>query len=107
MTAPAKAARNGTTTTASAPERKSGIVLVPDAEVYHLASVARDAAFEAERLCSAIHRTASEVYLKHEDEPGDHWAQAAERDRQAEEALRCLDTAQRYLRQLISGQSPF
>ena len=92
--------------TTAEPEPKTGIACVRDAEVYHLACVARDAAFEAERLCTAIQRAASDTYLRDNGEAADSWLQANERDRQAEEALRCLETAQHYLRSLTS-EPPF
>ena len=53
------ATSNGSTDPASAPERISGVTRVRDAQVYHLASLAHDAAFEAERLCNDIYRAAS------------------------------------------------
>ena len=59
MTAPAKSASNGTK---PAPDRTSGMARVREAQSYHLSSLAHDAAFEAERLCSQIYRTASDGY---------------------------------------------
>ena len=63
MTAPAKTARNGTIT-AAAPERKTGMAHVHEAEAYHTATIAHDAAFEAERLCNDIYRAVSGAYLR-------------------------------------------
>jgi hypothetical protein len=113
MTTTAKAASNGskTATTATAePERKSGMAYVRDAEAYHLASLAHDAAYEAERLCSTLYRETSDAYtrtIKDDGEPEpDSWVQADQRTRLIEEAVRCLDTAQHYLRSLVS-EPPF
>ena len=59
MTAPVKAASNGAETTEPAPQRKTGMAHVHEAEAYHTATLAHDAAFEAERLCSDIYRAVS------------------------------------------------
>ena len=109
MTATAKAASNGSKPTPPAPERKSGLAYVREAEAYHTASVAHDAAFEAERLCSDIYRTASGVYLQR-----DNVSEAAQAladpgmQRKVREAFDCLDAAQDYLRHLmVVGEPPF
>ena len=111
MTATIKAVPNGSKTTAPAePERKSGMAYVREAEAYHLASLAHDAAFEGERICNTLSRQASETYLRSNDaapEPeSDTWAREGERSRLIDEAARCLDTAQHYLRSLL-GDPPF
>jgi hypothetical protein len=101
MTAPAKTASNGTK---AAPERVSGMARIREAQSYHLSSLAHDAAFEAERLCSQIYRTASDGFsYLHEptateaknvaDDPAIH--------AQAREALACLATAITYLNYLF------
>jgi hypothetical protein len=106
MTATVKAASNGSTDTTPAPERKSGLALVREAEVYHTASIAQDAAFEAERLCSDICRTAG-AYLQR-----DNVSEAAqalthpEMQRKLREAVECLNTAQDYLRHLMVADEP-
>jgi hypothetical protein len=99
MTAPAKTASNGTK---PVPERISGMARVREAQSYHLASLAHDAAFEAERLCSQIYRTASDGYMREPatteapnvaDDPAIH--------AKAHEALNCLVTAVTYLNYLF------
>jgi hypothetical protein len=64
MTTTGKAASNGSPAAAAAPERISGIARVKEAEAYHISSVAHGAAFEAERLCHAVYRAASDAYLR-------------------------------------------
>ena len=54
MTASDTAASNGHTKSQPVREHSHGMARVEEAQGYHLASVARDAAGEAERLCSAI-----------------------------------------------------
>ena len=103
----ANAASNGGTGPAPAPERISGVTRVRDAQVYHLASLAHDAAFEAERLCNDIYRAASDARF---GDPGsgnaaaplDHQAMTAK----AEEAVTCMVTAVLYLSDLFTGQLP-
>src|SRR5262249_60849489 len=85
----AKAASNGTTGPAGTPERISGVRRVRDAQVYHLASLAHDAAFEAEHLCNDIYRAASGARFGDAPAPLDHQAMTAK----AEEAVLCLVTA--------------
>jgi hypothetical protein len=103
MTAPVKAASNGAETTEPAPQRKTGMAHVHEAEAYHTATLAHDAAFEAERLCSDIYRAVSGAYLR----DGGTVSEAAETaadpatERKAREAIECLHTAQRNLRALI------
>jgi hypothetical protein len=103
----AKAASNGNTSPAAAPERISGVTRVRDAQVYHLASLAHDAAFEAERLCNDIYRAASNARFgdpRSGDAPPplDHQAMTA----QSEEAVLCLVTAVLYLTDLFTGDLP-
>jgi hypothetical protein len=103
----AKAASNGDTGPAGTPERISGVARVRDAQVYHLASLAHDAAFEAERLCNDIYRAASDARFgdpRSGDarEPLDHQAMTAK----AEEAVLCLVTAVLYLTDLFTGDLP-
>jgi hypothetical protein len=109
MTATAKAASNGSTDTTPAPERKTGMARIREAELYHTVSVVNDAAFEAERLCNEIYRAVTGAYLR----DGGTVSDAAEtaddphyRDK-AHEALRCLSAAQEYLRTLIGDVPPF
>jgi hypothetical protein len=109
MTATTSAASNGGTTPASAPERLNGIARVKDAEAYHMASVAHDAAFEAERLCSQIYRAASDAYLRDAVGPATA-AEAVESPAMQDnisEALRCLVATENYLRSLSCGEPPF
>jgi hypothetical protein len=108
MTATTSAASNGGTTPASAPERASGMARVKAAEAYHMASVAHDAAFEAERLCNQIYRAASDAYLRDVTEAtaAEAVGSAAMRDN-ITEALRCLVAAENYLRSLGAGEPPF
>lgn len=101
MTAPAKTASNGTK---PAPERPSGMTRVREAQSYHLASLAHDAAFEAERLCSQIYSTASDGY-SYRLEPASTEAPNVADDpaihAKAHEALECLATAITYLNYLF------
>jgi hypothetical protein len=102
-----EATSNGDTGPVPAPERISGVTRVRDAQVYHLASLAHDAAFEAERLCNDIYRAASDARF---GDPGsgnapgplDHRAMTT----QAEEAVLCLVTAVLYLTDLFTGDLP-
>jgi hypothetical protein len=102
MTAPAKTASNGTKPT---PERTNGMARVRDAQIYHLASLAHDAAWEGERLCSGLYQTASAGYsYQRQSEPGalnmaDDPAIAAK----TREAIACLYTAITYLTDLSGG----
>src|SRR5215475_3310358 len=103
----ANAASNGSTGPAGTPERISGVTRVREAQVYHLASLAHDAAFEAERLCNDIYRAASDARFG--DPRSD--AAAAPLDHQAmttkaEEAVLCLVTAVFYLTDLFTGDLP-
>jgi hypothetical protein len=103
----AKAASNGGTRPAGPPERISGVTRVRDAQVYHLASLAHDAAYEAERLCNDIYRAASDARFGDpgsDDSPAplDHQAMTAK----AEEAVACLVTAVLYLTDLFTGDLP-
>jgi hypothetical protein len=113
MTASTKAASNGSTTTPATPatpERKSGMAHVREAEAYHTATVAHDAASEAERLCHAIYRTASGAYLRNsgtESEAAEVLA-APEMQGKVREAYDCLTAAQDYLRHLMAcNELPF
>ena len=63
MTAPTTAS-NGHTKPQPTPERTHGMARVQEAEGWHLASVARDAVGEAERLCSDIMHVASAAYTR-------------------------------------------
>jgi hypothetical protein len=83
------------------------VTRVRDAQVYHLASLAHDAAFEAERLCNDIYRAASDARFgdpgsSDASAPLDHQAMTA----QAEEAVLCLVTAVLYLTDLFTGDLP-
>ena len=107
-TATTKAAANGSQLTAPdpAPERLTGMALVEQAQVYHLANIARDAAYEAERLCEDIYRTASDAYLSRQD-GGAAQAMTPPMRAKADEAIRCLVAAENYLRSLTAGEPPF
>jgi hypothetical protein len=100
----AEAASNGSNGPAGTPERISGVTRVREAEVYHLASLAHDAAFEAERLCNDIYRAASDARFGDAGsgtaaEPLGGQAMTAK----AEEAVICLATAVVYLTDLFTG----
>ena len=103
----AKAASNGSTDPEGTPERMSGVTRVHEAEVYHLASVAHDAAFEAERLCNDIYRAASDARFGDSDAAN---AAGVLTDPamigKAEEAVICLATAVLYLTDLFIGSPP-
>ena len=103
-----KAAASGSQPTAAEPERATGIALVKQAQAYHLASIAHDAAYEAERLCNDIYRTASSAYLRHggDSDAVDVITAPAMRDK-ISEAVRCLVSAENYLRSLTAGEPPF
>jgi hypothetical protein len=108
MTSTIKAASNGSASAAAGkPERASGITRVQESEAYHAASVAHDAAFEAERLCNDIYRVASDAYLR---DSGTSEAAAVLRDQvtldKIQEAISCLAVAGQYLRDLL-GEPPF
>jgi hypothetical protein len=106
MTTTAKAASNGSTDTATPPERLTGMARVEDAMAYHLASVANAAAYEAERLCNDIHRVTSGAYLSATKVPeaSDTLASPASQQK-INEALRCLEIVQQYLRFLMPRES--
>jgi len=109
-TATTKAAANGSQLTAPdpAPERLTGMALVEQAQAYHLASIARDAAYEAERLCDDIYRAASAAYLRHgTDRDAAQATTEPEMRDKASEAVRCLVAAENYLRSLTAGEPPF
>jgi hypothetical protein len=103
----AKAARNGSTDPVGTPERISGVTRVCEAQAYHLVSIAHDAAYEAERLCNDIYRTASDAYLRDTNlsEAAEVLADPA-MTRKAEEAVICLATAVLYLTDLFTGSPP-
>jgi hypothetical protein len=103
----ANATSNSDADPAGTPERISGVTRVRDAQVYHLASLAHDAAFEAERLCNDIYRAASDARFGDPGSGGapaplDHQAMTAK----AEEAVACLVTAVLYLTDLFTGDLP-
>ena len=105
-----KAAANGSQPTAPGPEpeRLTGMAQVEQAQAYHLASIARDASYEAERLCEDIYHAASDTYLRHDTSHDGTPALTgpALRDK-ASEAIRCLVAAENYLRALTAGEPPF
>ena len=103
----AKADSNGSPDPAGTPERISGVTRVRDAQLYHLASLAHDAAYEAERLCDEVYRSASNAWFSDlgcetATEPFDRQAMTAK----AEEAVTCMVTAVLYLSDLFTGQLP-
>jgi hypothetical protein len=101
-----KSASNGSTSAAK-PERVSGMTRVQESEAYHAASIAHDAAFEAERLCNDIYRVASDVYLR---DSGTSEFAAVLRGQamldKVQEAISCLAVAGQYLRDLLA-EPPF
>jgi hypothetical protein len=108
MTAPAKAAANGSiTTTAGQPVRITGYAKIRQAEAYHASSIMNDAMFEAEQLATDIHRALSEAYFRRDGEEGLTTAEIAESPQiqdKAIEALRCLRIAEDYLYRLAPAQ---
>ncbi len=110
MTTTTKAAANGSQPTAPGPEpeRLTGMAQVEQAQAYHLANIARDASYEAERLCEDIYRAASDTYLRHGTSHDGTTALTgpAIRDK-ADEAICCLVAAENYLRSLTAGEPPF
>ncbi len=84
-------------------ERHARATLSPDAQAYHLASVAHDAAFEAERLCNEIYRAATGPYLR--ESTAETLADPAMIGK-AEDAVICLATALVYLTDLFYGSLP-
>jgi hypothetical protein len=102
-------ASNGTKAPASAPERLHGMARVEDAMTYHLASIAHDAACEAERLCNDIYHAASDGYLRSSsaDDTAPEGTGKPSQGDQITEAIRCLTAAQDFLRQLNGYQPPF
>jgi hypothetical protein len=98
MTAPTTAASNGHTKFQPTPERTHGMARVQEAEGWHLASVARDAVGEAERLCSDIMHVASAAYTR---ETGPATFTDPALVAKANEALACLATAVIYLAELF------
>ena len=101
MTATTTAAGNGSTK--AAPKRTTGIARIKEAQAYHLASLVHDAAFEGERLCNDIYRTASDAYLRDGNassisQAAAALAEPAIRDT-IDEAIECLNAA---VSQLIS-----
>jgi hypothetical protein len=119
MTTTAKAAGNGSTTThqasvpAGQPDRISGMARVYEAETYHAASIMHEAVSEAERLCSGIYRAVTDAYFKdlRKNADGDartatETAESAEIHDQAQEALTCLQAAERHVRHLLTGHEP-
>jgi len=119
MTATTAAASNGSTTTeapapASEPERLTGMARVRDTEVYHDASILRDAMSEADRLCESIYRAISDAYFKDirrkaDDADGRTAAEVADSPDvcgQAREALECLNAALGYVNRLTGTYPP-
>ena len=102
MTAPITAASNGHTKPGPKPERSHGMARVQEAEGWHLASVARDAAGEAERLCSDIMHVASAAYTR---ETGPATFSDPALVAKADEAVACLAIAIVYLTDLFGGQN--
>ena len=94
MTAPTTAS-NGHTKPRPTPERTHGMARVQEAQGWYLASVARDAAGEAERLCSDIERAASAVYTRQTGLEATFTDPALVA--KANEAMACLATAVIYL----------
>jgi hypothetical protein len=93
MTAPTTAASNGHAKTSPAPQRARGMTYVKQAQAYHLANVAHDAAFEGECLSSEIYRAASAGYLRDPGTEASDVAADPAMTAKAEEAVACLVTA--------------
>lgn len=91
MTAPTTAASNGHTKTQPAREHSRGMARVQETRSYYLSSVAREAAGEAERLCSDIMRTASAAYTR--ETGADALVTDPALTAKASEAVACLTTA--------------
>lgn len=108
MTTTAKAAGNGSTTTATVPQRLSGMARVQEGDAWRLASIMHDAAFEAERLCDEIYRAVSGAYRPQGDSTATKVAASSETRDKAHEARRCLHAAVNFLNALIGdGEPPF
>jgi hypothetical protein len=103
MTTTAKQTSNGGKRPASPPDRTTGMARIKEAEAYHVASVAHSAAFEGERLCNEIYRTASDGYLRdtHVNEAAETLADPATQ-RKIEEAACCLVVAIEHLCSLMA-----
>jgi hypothetical protein len=99
----AKQASNGGRRPASPPDRTIGMARIKEAESYHLASVAHSAAFEGERLCNEIYRTAFDSYMRdtHVSEVAETLADPATQ-RKIEEAACCLVVAIEHLCSLMT-----
>lgn len=68
---------------------------------------------EAERLCGAVYRAVTDAYFKDVRDTADgdgrtatETAGSAEIRAQAQEALNCLQAAERYMRRLLTGSEP-
>ncbi len=106
MSTTTTAASNGSTDApaASQPERLSGMARVREAAAWRTASVAHDAAFEAERLCYEIHSTVNDAYQQGGSTAAEAAASRAVRDK-VQEARTCLFAAANFLNALINGAS--
>jgi hypothetical protein len=104
MTAPTTAASNGHDKPRPTAERARGMTHVQQAQAYHLASLAHDAAFEAESLCNQIYRTASDGYLREPASETPGVATDPAMTVTAKEGIACLATALIYLIDLFGDQ---
>jgi hypothetical protein len=117
-TTTATAAGSGSTTSialdvVAKPERITGMARVHETETYHAASIMNAAMSEAGRLCDAVYRAVTDAYFKdvrdNPDSDGRTATQTAGSDEiqaQAQEALTCLQAAERYMRRLLTGSEP-
>ena len=115
-TTAAAAASTGSTGTATAtgqPDRITGMARVTETETYHAASIMNAAMTEAERLCGAVYRAVTDAYFADVRGTADsdsrtaaETAGSAEIRAQANEALTCLQAAERYMRRLLKGSEP-
>jgi hypothetical protein len=93
------------------PERITGMARVHETETYHAASIMNAAVSEAGRLCDTVYRAVTDAYFKdvrdNPDSDGRTATQTAGSDEiQAQEALDCLQAAERYMRRLLTGSEP-
>jgi len=111
MTSTATAAPSGSTSTATRPERLSGMAAVRQARAYHEASIMHDAAYEAERLCNDIYRAVSDAYMDRTGTSTSTSTSTAVLDdpvtqKKIRDALQCLASAQQWLFSLGGDEPP-
>ena len=111
--AAASTGSTGTVTATGQPERITGMARVGETEIYHAASTMNAAICEAERLCGAVYRAVTDAYFKDVRDTADGDGRTAtetagsdEIRAQANEALNCLQAAERSMRRLLTGSQP-